>query len=295
VNEILNINIDDMFTHLFSDSEIFRTFIQQRQTYDVKLNPWPDEPDSNGVKTRIIYYTLSINYAIGPKSSASVETQNMLPETKPGSLYVIDAECINNGMPYGDNFYTAVRYCMTKISQKSTRLYITGKVVYKKRMWGLMKNFLEKTASAGIKQSFGVMVSLLRLESEGKGLPRLPTIVLPSGEGSPVPPPRHRSRAHSRSHLDHNREGTPDESGIDSSRVVRAGKTRSRTVKHEQENSSSEFSSSSNYNSSKSMELLAIFIFITVLILIGFHFIFYMQLYSLENTISKVLVCSKPQ
>jgi hypothetical protein len=296
INEIININIDDIFTHLFSDSELFRAFVQQRQTYDVKLNSWSDEPDSNGVRTRIIYYTLSINYAIGPKSSASVETQMMLPETVPGSRYVIDADCVQNGVPYGDNFSTLVRYCMTKIGPKSTRLYISGKIVYKKRMWGLMKNFLEKTANAGMKQSFGVIVSLLRLEAEGKSLPRAPMPIQSEGENSPIPPPRQRtSRAHSRSQVDY-REGTPD----DCRRVTQQShgvKIRGRTQRHEHtsENRSSDFSSSNYSGSSKSTELLAIFIFITVLILVGFHVIFYMQLYSLENTISKVLVCNKHQ
>jgi len=300
VNEVININIDDLFNHLFSDSEIFRTFLQQRQTYDIKLSPWPDEPDSSGVKTRIIYYTLSINYAIGPKCAPSVETQYMLPESKPGSVYVIDADCVNNGIPYGDNFYTSVRYCMLKVGQKSTRLYITGKVVYKKRMWGLMKNFLEKTANSGIKQSFGVMVSLLRLEAEGKGLPRLPVMTQTNtnGETSPIPPPRNRtSRAHSRSHVDY-REDTPEDGGR-AANAARAGKVRIRPARHEHtsghERDSSDLSSSNYGSSSKSTELLAVFIFITVLILVVFHVIFYMQLYSLESTISKVLVCNKRQ
>jgi len=300
VNEILNINIDDIFTHLFTDSEVFRAFLQQRQTFDVKLNPWPDEPDSNGVKTRIIYYTLSINYAIGPKCSPSVETQNMLPESKPGSIYLIDSDCVNNGIPYGDSFYTSVRYCITKISQKSTRLYITGKVVYRKRMWGLMKSFLEKTANTGIKQSFGVMVSLLRLEAEGKSLHqgyRLLPLSQSDGENSPVPPPRRRtSRAQSRLHVGY-RDETPEDRIRPAARVHTV-KLRGRGPRHEhsseRQHNSSDYSSSS-YNSSKSTELLAVFIFITVLILIGFHLIFYMQLYSLENTISKVLVCNRPQ
>jgi len=42
---------------------------------DVRLAPWSDLPDENGEKTRTIYYTLSINYAIGPKCSPSTERQ----------------------------------------------------------------------------------------------------------------------------------------------------------------------------------------------------------------------------
>jgi len=42
---------------------------------DVNLAPWSETPDENGVKTRFISYTLSINYSIGPKSSPSSELQ----------------------------------------------------------------------------------------------------------------------------------------------------------------------------------------------------------------------------
>lgn len=42
---------------------------------DVILSPWPDEPDSSGMKVRNISYTLSLNYMIGPKCSPSTERQ----------------------------------------------------------------------------------------------------------------------------------------------------------------------------------------------------------------------------
>jgi len=42
---------------------------------DVKLSPWSEEADEDGRRTRTIYYTLYINYGIGPKSCPSVETQ----------------------------------------------------------------------------------------------------------------------------------------------------------------------------------------------------------------------------
>jgi len=42
---------------------------------DVKLSPWSEEADENGQTTRVIYYTLNINYGFGQKSCPTIETQ----------------------------------------------------------------------------------------------------------------------------------------------------------------------------------------------------------------------------
>lgn len=166
INEIFHINIDEVFTYLFTDSPIFQEFIQIRNTYDVNLGQWSDEPDENGIKTRFIAYTLSINYSIGPKCSPSTETQRLLPESQPGLFYLIDADCYNGGVPYADDFFTTIRYCITKINENQTRLQITGRVTYKRHIWGLIKTLIDKTANTGLATSFGVMATLLRRESE---------------------------------------------------------------------------------------------------------------------------------
>ena len=41
----------------------------------VKLAPWLEEADESGKKTRIIYYTLNINYGFGQKCCPTIETQ----------------------------------------------------------------------------------------------------------------------------------------------------------------------------------------------------------------------------
>lgn len=165
VDEVFQIDIDDMFTMLFTDSPLFSEFIRRRRTYDVKLSNWAELPDENGQKTRTIYYTLSINYAIGPKCSPSTERQILFPESQPGSRYLIDADCMNGGVPYSDHFSTVIRYCMTSVGPGQTRLFITGRVVYHKSVWGVIRGFIEKTAVSGLAESFGVMADLLRAES----------------------------------------------------------------------------------------------------------------------------------
>lgn len=166
IDEVFHVNVDEVFASLFTDSPFFQEFVQLRNTYDVSLGEWSDEPDENGVKTRLISYTLSINYSLGPKCSPSSETQHLLPESQPGACFLIDADCYNGGVPYADDFFTTVRYCIRKVGEHKTRLHISGRINYKRHIWGLIKTFIDKTASTGLATNFGVIANLFRRESE---------------------------------------------------------------------------------------------------------------------------------
>ena len=60
--------------------------------------------------------------------------------SKPGRLYIIDAEVINSGVPYADNFMVFNRYCLTRVSANKSRLRVTSHVKYRKSVWGLVKS-----------------------------------------------------------------------------------------------------------------------------------------------------------
>jgi len=81
----------------------------------------------------------------------------MYPESRPGQFYLIDTECVNGGIPYGENFYVVNRFCIARISSSKCRLRITSQIKYRKNVWGIIKSFIEKNASAGIIDTFTVL------------------------------------------------------------------------------------------------------------------------------------------
>lgn len=162
VDELVAINVDDIFNHLFTDSPLYAEFIRRRRTFDVKLAPWSADADENGQRTRTIYYTLSINYGFGQKICPSTEIQMLHADSRVGMSYLIDAECVNGGVPYSDHFSTVVRYCIKRVAASVTRLSITGKVQYHKSVWTFIQSIIQKTAASGLSESFGVMVELLQ-------------------------------------------------------------------------------------------------------------------------------------
>ncbi|ESO08607.1 hypothetical protein HELRODRAFT_74724, partial [Helobdella robusta] len=140
LDEAYDLTVDDVFQHVFSDSQIYREFIKTKKTFDVSLNPWSEELDEKGRKVRNISYTLTLDFSIGPKHSPSTEKQVMHTESEPGRFYLIDCECVNEGIPYGENFFITNRYCLSRLSDKRSRLKITSQINYKKNVWGFIKS-----------------------------------------------------------------------------------------------------------------------------------------------------------
>ena len=63
----------------------------------------------------------------------------MLPCSKAGSLYSIDVETVNAGIPYADSFYALIHYCIHKISDTQSTIEVYAQIKYKKSVWGLVK------------------------------------------------------------------------------------------------------------------------------------------------------------
>ena len=116
---------------------MYKTFILFS---DVSVVPWRDDPDENIGRVRDVTYTVPLNAPFGPKSSQTLEKQMCYKQSKPGILYVIDAECTPTGIPYADAFYVVNRYCLTRVSKTKSRLRVTSEVKYRKSVWGVVKS-----------------------------------------------------------------------------------------------------------------------------------------------------------
>jgi hypothetical protein len=281
VDEVFHINIDDIFTLIFTDNPLFQEFLKARNTYDVNLASWSETPDENGIKTRFISYTLSINYSIGPKCSPSSEQQKLLPESQPGLNYLVDAECYNGGVPYADDFFTTIRYCITRIADDRCRLRISGQVTYKKHIWGLIKTFIDKTANTGLATSFGVMAGLLRKESERrktKSENRQLEYTSTRLDDRRTLPPNHRPYPPVKGHA-------KEKTVRHRKRHAITGSTYADTTKRRL----NAMSGKEDVNFSTATDLLAKSVFIVVLFLVFVNLALFYQITSLETTVAKAI------
>lgn len=166
MNEVFSIPVDKMFEYLFTDSPFFRSFAETRKTYELVLPPWQEEPDADGNRQRTITYTLTLGASIGPKNSPATEHQVCYKQSQPGMLYVIDTSTTMSSVPYTESFYVEHRYCITRASYTKCRLKVTSDVRYRKTLWGLVKNIIEKNAAHGCSEYFQALAAELRAEAD---------------------------------------------------------------------------------------------------------------------------------
>ena len=153
ISRNFSLNIDDLFTLLFTNSKFFYDFQSERKTFDIVQCPW-QHSDGSDDKYREVSYTLNLNHAIGPRTSRATEVQTMRQNSVPGHIYNVDVETTNADVPYADHFYVATHYCLVKVSETESFLTVLCDIKYKKTPWGLVKSFIEKNCWAGIDEHY---------------------------------------------------------------------------------------------------------------------------------------------
>lgn len=165
VSKNFAINIDELFTLLFTNSKFFYDFQAERKTFDIVQCPWKHS-DKSEDKFREVSYTLNLNHSIGPKTSRATEVQTMRSNSVPGHIYNVDVETTNADIPYADTFYVATHYCVVKVNDGESLLTVLCDIKYKKAPWGLVKSFIEKNCWAGIEEHYAALTAGLDREIE---------------------------------------------------------------------------------------------------------------------------------
>lgn len=165
VMEEYPIHIDQLFTLLFTSSKFFLDFHASRKTTDLTQTPWTHNPIDNS-KSRTVNLTLTLGQTVGPKTCQVTEKHAMLPCSKAGSLYAVDVESVNAGIPYADSFYVVVHYCLKKVSETHSSVFVTAHIKYKKNVWGFVKGMIERNVWSGLEDFFSKLKEALQTEGE---------------------------------------------------------------------------------------------------------------------------------
>uniref|UniRef100_A0A0A9Y0V3 GRAM domain-containing protein 1B n=1 Tax=Lygus hesperus TaxID=30085 RepID=A0A0A9Y0V3_LYGHE len=160
------IHVDQLFSHLFTNSKFLLDLHEIRKSTDIKQSAWTVNPSTNQ-KGRTVSLTVTLGQAIGPKHAQVTESQKMLPCSTPGEIYSIEIEASNAGVPYSDTFYVISHYCLTRGSDPNTStIAVYCQIKYRKSVWGIVKSYIEKHCWQGIEDYFNDLVKALETECE---------------------------------------------------------------------------------------------------------------------------------
>ena len=147
-NEVLNvklsIQIDRLFTLLFTDSEFSKELRQHRRITNFTETPWSTESNI-GLRVRYTTSTFPLDYFIGPKSTVVKETQVVQPCSVPGHLYAINIEAVCHGTPFADAYCNQTHYCLRSVTAYETHVVVFSRLYYFKSLPGILKsNFYKR-------------------------------------------------------------------------------------------------------------------------------------------------------
>lgn len=166
-NEVFPINVDQLFTLLFTNSKFYLDFHSSRKTFDISQTAWQQKTENGSEeKVREVSFTLTLTHPMGPKHSQVTETQVMHTDSRPGQQYIIDIEVANAGIPYADSFYVTSHFFLTRITDNESRMSVIATIKYKKTVWGLVKTFIEKNTWSGLEDFYTNLTQALHIEAE---------------------------------------------------------------------------------------------------------------------------------
>uniref|UniRef100_A0A914VS12 VASt domain-containing protein n=1 Tax=Plectus sambesii TaxID=2011161 RepID=A0A914VS12_9BILA len=181
LDSVYPLSVDQMFILLFTESPWYHQFAATvKKTAQARLfagisgfsaTTWRMDDDDMALKMRTVSYTMALNHAMAPKTTTATEKQTCHQYGKAGQIYVVHAETQNTGVPYADNFFVLVTYCITRVSANECRLKVHGGIVYKKSIWGIVKGFIEKGTYSGLEEHYTALDATLKAECAKLGLP----------------------------------------------------------------------------------------------------------------------------
>lgn len=127
----------------------FTVMCTKRGGSSIVVRPWATPVGVNYAE-RTMEYTLALNYSIGPKSAKTYEVHRRIFKEK-GVKYVTETDCRTPEVPYGQNFFTRHRFCMTAHGLNEAYLKVSAEVIYVKPCWSMTRAFIEKFVYDGVK------------------------------------------------------------------------------------------------------------------------------------------------
>lgn len=188
-----DINIDTLFTLIFTNSKFMRTYMVRRGMTDAIVSGWKrsnngtdksntstlydrpnrkadNVPSSMTPKTihtkqiRQLNYSMSIDHLWAKQ--VQVEERQNICQVLPG-VYVLKSETINSGIPYGETFTVDTSYCLTRngnINRSKMLVHSFVNFNKEKQNWRLsmVKSIIERESMQGVKDFIDDLTSCIK-------------------------------------------------------------------------------------------------------------------------------------
>jgi hypothetical protein len=158
VNIILNCSAKKLFQVLYDSGDFILSVHNARGDKDTVVTPWSkDDPPKREVK-----WTFGVNHPMVKAKTAECIETNSLVKKQEHVCYIVDASSRTPAMPYGDSFATNTKFCITFVSEKTSRLQVSIGVTWFKNP--LVKSIIKSEAMKGLAAYLQDYVRILQQE-----------------------------------------------------------------------------------------------------------------------------------
>lgn len=189
VDQEFDINIDTLFTLIFTNSKFIRTYHIRRGMTDTTISGWKrsnngDKSNSSTLSSdarsqeknvnvsqlvrikqvRQLNYSMNLDHMWAKQ--VQVEEKQNICQVKPG-VYVLKSQTINSGIPYGETFTVDTSYCLTRNGDiNKSRMLVHSYVNFNKdkQNWKLamVKSMIERQSLQGVKDFIVDLTSCIK-------------------------------------------------------------------------------------------------------------------------------------
>ncbi|KAI8081629.1 uncharacterized protein BX664DRAFT_268258, partial [Halteromyces radiatus] len=168
---VLPISAKRLFELMFSDEStappsnggVWNAKTEGIEGHDLRVSHWEslstDEPQQGLMKRTLKYWMPVANPVVRMKEAEVVETQILLKK-QDYICYVVQISTKTEALPFADAFVPSVRYCITYVDDSQCKLSCHLGVKWLK--WVMAKLIVTKAALAGMSDSVGVFVPILK-------------------------------------------------------------------------------------------------------------------------------------
>ena len=153
VNQVYDVSVNYLWECLFGQTEFRRKYWDSRKFINLKVEHWNQQPQPSIVAARKLQYQVDLG-ALG--KPYNIENQRIF-EYKSESCVVIESESETQGVLYSDYFTVRNRFCITRVSETSTRLVINSFINYILKPNFIAKSFIEKNCFSALKDSYNYL------------------------------------------------------------------------------------------------------------------------------------------
>ncbi|UMM13704.1 hypothetical protein L5515_001846 [Caenorhabditis briggsae] len=151
----VKVSVEKFYELVFTENDFMAECNKKTKVDSYVAAMW--HRNHQGENTRTCTYTVYVANPLASKDIVVNEKQILTHFPNPKHGFKMQKETQNSGVPYADHFTVNCQYCVSRIGSASCRVKVYGTIVYKKSVWGVVKNFIEKPTYSALEEHYKIL------------------------------------------------------------------------------------------------------------------------------------------